>query len=84
MADVQHYRLTPAQFSQALRDAGLSLAEFERLTGASVSTSKRWLKPDTDPNALEPPFWVTSWLALYMMPGAAQTAARCSACSCLA
>jgi hypothetical protein len=67
---VDHDRLSPQQFSQGLADAGLGQKEFCRLTGARLSKVKVWLKSESMPGAEEPPFWVTSWLALYTVQGA--------------
>jgi hypothetical protein len=30
-----------------------------------------WLKPEDHPKAQEPPFWVTTWLALWVLVGEA-------------
>ena len=39
----------------------------------------QWLKAETDPKHIEPPFWVSSWLALYLLPGAAARADQVAA-----
>lgn len=69
-----HERLTAAEFSAGLDQAGLSPTDFERLTGASRNSVAAWLRPEDHPRAQEPPFWVTSWLALYLLPGAPERA----------
>jgi hypothetical protein len=65
-----HERLTAAEFSAGLDQAGLTPTGFEFLTGVSRNSVAAWLKPEDHPRAQEPPFWVTSWLALYLLPGA--------------
>lgn len=67
-----HYRLSAEDLSSALSEAGLQPVEFERLTGVSRTGLASWLLPEDHPKAQEPPFWVTTWLALYHLPGAAQ------------
>jgi hypothetical protein len=62
-----HDRLTPAEFSAGLEQAGISPREFERLTGASPNSVSAWLKPEDHPRSQEPPFWVTTWLTMYVL-----------------
>lgn len=69
-----HERLTPAEFSAGLEQAGISPTEFERLTGTSRNSVTAWLRPEDHPRSQEPPFWVTSWLGLYLLPGGAERA----------
>lgn len=64
-----HERLTAEAFSAALDEAKLSTTAFEFLTGASRNSVRAWLLPASHPKAVDPPFWVTSWLALYLLPG---------------
>lgn len=74
-----HYRLSAEDLSSALTEAGLQPVEFERLTGVSATAMKQWLLPEDHPKAQEPPFWVTTWLALYRLPGAADLAEQLAA-----
>lgn len=74
-----HVRLTPAELSAGLDQAGLSIADFERLTGANRKTVMCWLRPASDPKHIDPPFWVSSWLALYLLPGARSCADQVAA-----
>ena len=69
-----HERLTAEQFSAALDQARLSPTDFEFLTGAGRNSVGAWLKASDHPRAQEPPFWVTSWLALYLLPGGPERA----------
>lgn len=69
-----HERLTAAEFAAGLDQAGLSAEAFQRLTGASRNAVRSWLFPEDHPKAQEPPFWVTSWLGLYLLPGARERA----------
>lgn len=69
-----HERLTAEQFSAGLDQAGLSPADFQRLTGVGRNSVMAWLKPHDDPRSQEPPFWVTTWLALYLLPGGPERA----------
>jgi hypothetical protein len=64
-----HERLSADEFSAGLDQADLSPIEFQRLTGAGHNTVMSWLKPAGHPKAQEPPFWVTTWLSLYLLPG---------------
>jgi hypothetical protein len=74
-----HTRLSPAEFAAGLAEAGLSHSDFERLTGTRRDTFERWLRPVSHPRYVEPPFWVSSWLALYLIPGAAARADQVAA-----
>lgn len=74
--EFDHDRLTREQLSKALHDAGLGVRAFAELTGAKPQHVKLWLKPDNDPKRVDPPFWVTSWLALYMLPHASVVASQ--------
>ena len=74
-----HVRLSPAELFAGLDQAGLSYTDFERLTGTRRDTLERWLKPVSHPRYIAPPFWVSSWLALYLLPGAPARADQVSA-----
>lgn len=65
----QFYRMAPGEIEVALERLDLSNAAFCYLTGTNPKTLRRWLMPDDQPNALEPPFWVTSWLTAAALPG---------------
>jgi hypothetical protein len=69
-----HHRLTADEFAAGLDQAGLTAEEFQRLTGASRNAVRSWLFAEDHPRAQEPPFWVTSWLGLYLLPGARERA----------
>lgn len=69
-----HERLTAAEFAAGLDQASLTAEDFQRLTGASRNAVRSWLFPEDHPKAQEPPFWVTSWLGLYLLPGARERA----------
>ncbi len=64
-----HERLTAEQFSAGLDEVGITPGQFQRLTGTGRNSVANWLRPADDPKAQEPPFWVTSWLALVLLPG---------------
>lgn len=67
---IDHDRMTAEQLSAALDQIGLTTAAVALLTGAQRNTVEAWLKPEHDPRAMRPPFWLTSWLALMTLPGA--------------
>lgn len=69
-----HERLSAAEFAAGLEQAELSAEQFQQLTGASRNAVRSWLFPEDHPRAQEPPFWVTSWLGLYLLPGGADRA----------
>lgn len=69
-----HQRLSPAEFTAGLEQAGLTAEEFQRLTGASRNAVRSWLFPEDHARSQEPPFWVTSWLGLYLLPGGQERA----------
>ncbi|MBN6819545.1 hypothetical protein JRF84_08075 [Methylobacterium organophilum] len=69
-----HERLTAEQFSAGLDQAGITPGQFERLTGTTRKRVAAWRLPESDPRAERAPFWVTSWLGLYLLPGGADRA----------
>lgn len=69
-----HERLSAAEFAAGLDQAGLSAEQFQQLTGASRNAVRSWLFSEDHPRSQEPPFWVTSWLGLYLLPGAPERA----------
>lgn len=71
---IDHVRMTAEQLSAALDQIGLTTAAVALLTGTQRNTVEAWLKPPHDARAMRPPFWVTSWLALMTLPGAAHMA----------
>ena len=67
---VPRFRRLPArELDAALLRLDLTNTEFCHLTSANSKTLRRWLLDDMEANSLEPPFWVTSWLAAAEMPG---------------
>lgn len=71
-----HARLSPQAFASGLDELGLTPGDFHRLTGAGRNSIRAWLAPTNAPRSQEPPFWVTSWLALYSLPGGREMAAQ--------
>jgi hypothetical protein len=68
--EFDHARMTAEQLSAALDQLGLTSLRLEMLTGTRRKTVEAWLRPEHDPRAMRPPFWLTSWLALMTLPGA--------------
>jgi hypothetical protein len=62
-------RLSARELDAALLRLDLTNTEFCHLTGVSAKTLRRWLYDDMARDYLEPPFWITSWLAAAEMPG---------------
>jgi hypothetical protein len=71
---IDHQRLTAEAFCAELSACNLSVDEFRRLTGASWNSVRSWMLPEDHPKAQEPPFWVTSWLTLFKLPGGSEAA----------
>lgn len=73
---IDHERLTAEQLEAGFQELGLTPVEFRHLTGAGRNSIRSWLAPSDAPKSQEPPFWVTSWLALYSLPGGREMAAQ--------